>query len=264
MKKKPRRLEITFQGLLPRFKLDRREKMPKGCVYRGDGLAVWAKSVDFLKDPRFVAAYQLGMNSGHKIGRAAGSDADIHIEWRVMVCCWAAMHAKRLPGDFVECGVNTGILSLAACQYIDFNATNKNFFLFDTFCGIPDHQASHEEAGKVQSVNKAIYEDCYALAQRNFSPFPKAALVRGCVPDTLSSVKIDRVCYLSIDMNIVEPEIAAAEFFWDKLVVGAPVILDDYGFEGFEKQKRAFDAFAGRKGVEILTLPTGQGLLLKP
>jgi hypothetical protein len=30
------------------------------------------------------------------------------------------------------------------------------------------------------------------------------------------------------------------------------------------KQKKALDAFAARKGVAIATLPTGQGLLLKP
>ena len=74
-----------------------------------------------------------------------------------------------------------------------------------------------------------------------------------------------RVCYLSIDMNCVGPEIAAAEFFWDRLVSGAVVLLDDYGAGVWHlAQKRAFDEFARRKGVEILSLPTCQGLLIKP
>jgi hypothetical protein len=227
-------------------------------------LAVWGKSVDFLKDPRFMGAYQLGMNSGHKIGRQKGSATDIHIEWRVMVCCWAAQHARRIEGDYVECGVNTGILSLAACQYTDFNSSGKNFFLFDTFSGIPEHQATKEEAEHTRSANRELYEDCYEVAKQNFSRFPKAVLVRGCVPETLTSVKIGKVCYLSIDMNIVKPEIAAAEYFWDKLSPGAPVILDDYGFNGYEKQKLAFNQFVREKKVEILTLPTGQGILFKP
>src|SRR5947209_7869769 len=100
--------------------------------YHADGLAVWDKDTTFLSDPAFVAAYRLGMNSGHKIGRESGSTDDIHIEWRVHVVCWAAWHATHLEGSFVECGVNTGIYSLAVCQFIDFNATGKNFFLFDT------------------------------------------------------------------------------------------------------------------------------------
>jgi O-methyltransferase len=257
-------LEVTMKNHIPRFKLQTRKKIASGLGYNSDGLAVWGKSVDFLNSARFLEAYRYGMNSGHKIMRDAGSDADIHIEWRVFVCCWAAYQARHLPGDFVECGVNTGILSLAICKYIDFNATGKNFFLFDTFCGIPENQMVRDEADHARQNNKEYYEECYEVTRRNFSPFPKATLVRGCVPDTLDTVKIDKVCYLSIDMNIVAPEIAALEFFWEKLSPGAPVILDDYGWLVHQNQKRAFDAFAAKKGLEILALPTGQGLLIKP
>lgn len=257
-------LEVTFKNRIPRFKLRTRKKLTKELGYNSDGLMVWGKSVDFLTDPRFIEAYELGMGSGHKIMRKSDGSEDIHIEWRVMVALWAASHARKLEGDFVECGVNTGILSLAVCKYIDFNSTGKRFFLFDTYCGVPEHQIhDKEERQVVQKVSK-YYEECFGLAKQNFSQFPRAVLVRGCVPDTLNSEKIDKVCYLSIDMNIVEPEIAAIEFFWEKLSSGAPVILDDYGFKPHRKQKEAFDAFARRTGVEILTLPTGQGLLLKP
>jgi len=69
---------------------------------------------------------------------------------------------------------------------------------------------------------------------------------------------------LHIDMNCTLPEIAAAEYFWDRLVSGAAMLLDDYGHGGHEEQKYAFDGFAKRKGVEILSLPTGQGLIIKP
>ena len=61
------------------------------------------------------------------------------------VCCWAAQHGTRLPGDFVECGVNTGILSLAVCKYVGFNDLDKSFYLFDTFAGIPVAQMSEDE-----------------------------------------------------------------------------------------------------------------------
>src|SRR5882672_10236380 len=88
--------------------------------YLADALAVWHKSVDFLHDPRFVSAYRRGMDSGHHIGRAPGSTEDLHIEWRVHVLLWAAQHASELQGDFVECGVNTGMYSLAICEYLDF------------------------------------------------------------------------------------------------------------------------------------------------
>lgn len=48
------------------------------------------------------------------------------------------------------------------------------------------------------------------------------------------------------------------------LVAEALVILDDYGWVGYAPQKEAMDEFAVSVDCKILTLPTGQGLLLKP
>jgi len=39
--------------------------------------------------------------------------------------------------------------------------------------------------------------------------------------------------------------------------------LDDYGFNLHIEQKIAFDKFALDKGVQILQLPTGQGVIFK-
>ena len=101
--------------------------------YEGDGMRIWHRNVAFLGDPAFVRAYAAGVDSGHKFAGEGASPTDIHVEWRAHVCCWAASHARHLPGDFVECGVNTGIYSVAVCRYIDFNVTGKSFYLFDTF-----------------------------------------------------------------------------------------------------------------------------------
>jgi hypothetical protein len=60
------------------------------------------------------------------------------------------------------------------------------------------------------------------------------------------------------------PELAAIQFVWERLVPGAVVLLDDYAYYGYLSQKLAMDQFAQEKGVKILSLPTGQGLLLKP
>jgi hypothetical protein len=236
----------------------------RSADYNGDSLLAFHRNVTFMRDERFLSAYRRGVRSGHKLGAAHGAGGELHIEWRVHVACWAAARARALPGALVECGVNTGILSLAACEYMDFNATGKDFFLFDTFEGIPEAQMSDAERADRVCENATLYEECFELVRRNFAPFPRATLVRGRVPDTLPTVAIDRVCYLSIDMNIVHPEVAALEYFWDKLVPGAAVILDDYGWKNYHLQQEAHDRFAASKGVPVLHLPTGQGLIIKP
>ena len=150
--------------------------------------------------------------------------------------------------------MNTGIFSLAICDYLDFNATGRSFWLFDTFRGIPENQVSERErANSRLDENRAWYSDCFDIASANFAAFPHAGLVRGEVPDSLVSVDIERVAYLSLDMNIAEPEVAAPSFFWDKLTPGAPVVLDDYGWAPHRPQKEAMDRFATEHSVEILT-----------
>jgi hypothetical protein len=42
------------------------------------------------------------------------------------------------------------------------------------------------------------------------------------------------------------------------------VLLDDYAYYGYLSQKIAMDQFAEEKGIKITSLPTGQGLLVKP
>jgi hypothetical protein len=42
------------------------------------------------------------------------------------------------------------------------------------------------------------------------------------------------------------------------------VVLDDYAWRGYEAQRATIDEFARSVGVEVLTLPTAQGLIVKP
>lgn len=232
--------------------------------YDANNLVTWYQSVDFMSDNRFLSAYQRGMDSGHQIMRPPGSKEDIHIEWRVAIACWAAHHASRLPGDFVECGVNTGIVSLSICEYININATEKSFWLFDTYAGFPDDQITLTEISLGRNEeNSSLYTECYEIAKKNFKPFPNARLVRGKVPETLSTVSISTVAYLHLDMNLAYPERAAIEYFWPKMPIGGIVLLDDYGWTPYRPQKDTLDEFAKKNGVEIMMLPTGQGLLIK-
>jgi hypothetical protein len=77
-------------------------------------------------------------------------------------------------------------------------------------------------------------------------------------------VETARVSYLHLDMNCAPPEVAAFEYFWEKLVPGAIVLLDDYAYLGYESEKEAMDVLAEERKLRILSLPTGQGLLIKP
>jgi Methyltransferase domain len=107
------------------------------------------------------------------------------------------------------------------------------------------------------------YETDVARVRANFAEWPNAVVVSGNVPEILPTVNIPSVAFLHIDMNCAYPERAALEYFWDRLSPGAFVLLDDYAYYGFENQADAIDAVAGSLGLEVLSLPTGQGLITK-
>jgi len=212
-------------------------------------------NADFVRDPRFVAAYDRGI---------AAVGGDYRFRWRVHVGLWAATRAVRLPGDFVECGVNRGFMSSAIMHYLDWNRLERRFFLLDTFRGLDGELLTDDEKrmGKTAGFNN--YTECFAEVQRNFAEFHNVVLIRGSVPSTLPQADTTAVCYLHIDMNCVAPEVAAINHFWSRLVPGAIVLLDDYGSPGYEPQKHGMDAFARDHGVEVLSIPTGQGMMIKP
>ena len=222
-------------------------------TYNRDGLAT-RHNADFMNDRRFQEAY-------HR-GKATGSWGQYNIQWRAYIACWAANRALSLVGDFVECGVNRGGLAMAVMHYVNFSNLDRKFYLLDTFCGLAEKYLTDEE--RHLGITSGGYEECYESVRSTFRGFANVEIIRGMVPDTLPLVNSNRIAYLSIDMNCVEPEIAAAAYFWDKLVSGAAVILDDYGWAGHLVQKRAFDQFAQDHGVQVLQLPTGQGLIFKP
>lgn len=55
---------------------------------------------------------------------------------------------------------------------------------------------------------------------------------------------------------------AALQRIIPALVPGGVIILDDYGWWGYHEQKEAEDPLFAQYGLEVLELPTGQGIVL--
>lgn len=234
-------------------------KKPRAGVYDQDGLRT-IHNHDFMTEPRFCAAYERGLQ--------AASEYNWH--WRVHMGLWAGQTALGVAGDFVECGVNRGFLSSAIMQITDWDTQNRTFYLLDTFEGLDERFVSSDDQAcsafekNEEALQSGMYVRGVESVRRNFSEWKNVRIIQGSIPETLDQVDSRRVAYLHVDMNCSPPEVAAMEFFWDRLVPGAVVLFDDYAYNGYESQKRAMDEFARRKNVAIASLPTGQGLLIKP
>jgi hypothetical protein len=231
-------------------------------AYAQDGL-ISVHSHAFMQDPAFIRAYARGV-------KAIGGVDSYQWHWRIHIGLWAARVASSLEGAFVECGVNRGFLSSAIMEYLNWNHLDRDFFLLDTFTGLDARYVSDGERAdgalrrNAEHLQSGFYVRGVEQVRANFAEWPRARIIVGAVPDTLEQVTASRVAYLHLDMNSAPPEIAALSHLWGRLVAGAPVLLDDYAYLGYTPQKLAMDEFASTHGVSVCSLPTGQGLIIKP
>lgn len=242
----------------------RRHPFKMNCDFKADGLGVKGKNLGFLLDPKFIKAW-LTVENGAQVGWPEGVP---DVRWRVHTAIWAASNGLRLDGDFVECGVHSGILTHAICDYFDFRDKARTFWLFDTWNGVPMENLTPAEATLAAEHNATIYHhnELFENVRESFDRHHKADninFVQGILPESLSAVNLSKIAYLSIDLNNAAAEKGCIEILWPKLSSGAFVVIDDYAFKGSEDQQKMWDAFAGGHGRMVLTLPTGQGLLIK-
>lgn len=213
-------------------------------------------NADFMKDPLFIESYELAKKVDNKHCLKKND-----IPWRMHVLYWAGTYAKNIPGDFVDCGVNTGFCARSLIHYISFEKLNKRYFLMDTFGGL-DPKYSTEEEMKIHNTMHYDKQDLYETVRKTFEGF-NVEIIKGTVPDTLPLVKTNSICFLHLDMNAALPEVSALDFFWKKIPKGGVVLFDDYAYAGNHTMKETHDAWAKKNGMQILSLPTCQGLIIK-
>jgi len=221
-------------------------KMKRYC---GDLICTDANT-DFMTKDKFISSYEEVKKTDSK--NYLGS---YDIRWRIHTILWAASTVKDLEGDFVDCGGGFGFFMSSIYKYLNFEKLNKKYFMFDSFSGTSPEYDSINHFTKYGSWYNDIVE--------NHGNKKNLEIIQGYLPQTLSGIEIEKICFLSIDLNSYKPEIECLNILWDKIVPGGIIVLDDYGFPGCENQLFHHNEFIKTKNKEILTLPTGQGLIIK-
>jgi hypothetical protein len=233
-------------------------------IFWGDRLLSLGKSMGFLDEPEFAAAYA-GIRGSHQYDQYASPHT---VAWRLHTLVWAASNGLALDGDFVECGVFKGDFAWVVARVTDFARQPRTFYLYDTFAGFApaySSAADFPEAPGFFDFADQVYKDpaIYQEVVGKFRDFPNVRIIRGVVPDSLAMASPEKIAFLHVDLNSPAAEVAALEVLFERVVPGGNVIFDDYGWHLFRRQKLAEDAFMAARGYRILELPTGQGLVIK-
>lgn len=217
-------------------------------VFAGDMLIAFDRNMGFYDDARFMEAFD----------GSVLEEYEKSLLWRHHVFTWCAHNCIQREGDFVECGVYRGFSVAVAARYVDFARCAKQWYLYDTFSGVPGDQHNANHSSEARYAEPGLYEAC----RRRFAAYANVHVVQGRIPEVLLEHAPVKVAFLHLDMNSAKAESAALEFFWPRLTPGAIILLDDYGWRGYREQKLAEDAFLSKHRKFALELPTGQGLVL--
>jgi O-methyltransferase len=217
--------------------------MGGGGIFASDSLIAYGRNLSFMGDSALMNAIK---KSDDPV--AAG------IVWRTTVLVWAARHGLRLNGDFVECGAYKGTTARIIYDALGLDKIDKYYWLYDTFL-LP-------EIDKNKHLDAAA-EGLYPGVVQLFMDAPRVRIIKGYVPESFKQGTPSEISFMHIDMNNASPEIAALEELWERVVPGAFVVLDDYGWQNYADQKAQEDIFFEKRGYHVLELPTGQGLVLK-
>lgn len=214
-------------------------------AFTGDNLFTYSRNLSFLTDAEFMSAYNAHVTT----------DIEKGIIWRIAVVAWAARNGMRLQGDFVECACYKGITARIVCDYVNFGAEpDRKYYLYDLF----EHDASMPHH-TMPEHGKTLVDEVRA----RFDHLPNVVVTQGRVPDSFAQAAPDQIAFMHLDLNNADAEIGALEVLFDRMVPGAIMVLDDYGWLGYRAQKLAEDPWLEKRGYRVLELPTGQGLLVK-
>lgn len=214
-------------------------------IYAGDNLFTYHRNLGFLEDEPFMAAF----------AKHANTEIERAVLWRISTVLWGVRNGLRLEGDFVECACYKGTTVRIVCDAVNFaNHPDRHYYLYDLFDHDPSlpHHAMPEHS-------KQLFADVKA----RFSDFANVTVTQGKVPDVLAEVAPQKIAFMHLDMNNADAEIGALEVLFDRMVPGAVLILDDYGWLAYRAQKQAEDPWLAKHGYRVLEMPTGQGMLIK-
>jgi hypothetical protein len=183
--------------------------------------------------------------------------------WISHVILWAAETSIRLDGDFIELGVEKGFHSLSIINYVGVEKfSKKKFYLLDSWEGVDIENLLPEEKIMDDKWN-VQFQGNFPFIESTFGDFNFIKLIKGFVPDTLKLIDSESIAFVHLDLNSANPEVDALKYLWSKIKTGGIVILDDYNAFSREPQKHAIDKLADELSFSVLSLPTGQGMIIK-
>lgn len=142
---------------------------------------------------------------------------------------------ERIPGDVIECGVCNGGTAAVLAHFATRSRLNRTVWLCDSFQGMPkttaeDRATAEGDTGEAH-VGKEVGDPVRVseVLRRVDADMDRVRIVSGWFQDTFPSVGASRIALLNIDADWYESVKLCLSTFYDRVVPGGFVSIDDYG-----------------------------------
>ena len=188
------------------------------------------------------------------------------LRWRHYFVHWTASEAAHLESsstkNFVELGVCDGLTAWYAAHAKIEAKCNGLFFLYDVWAPMREDLLTESEKTSLGAYAYLGIEN----TRRNllWAGCDDFVFNKGYIPESFSiNQNPDTVAWLHIDLNSAIPTLAAIEYFWERLIHGGIVLLDDFAWPEYEDTRAKIETWSDARGVAIQHLPTVQAIITK-
>jgi hypothetical protein len=181
---------------------------------------------------------------------------------------------QHREGDIAECGVYRAGGTIILSNILKGSNINKHIYGFDSFEGMPKPTNEDKMKNGSISYSEGVLSGTslkYVEEKAKFFKVNKyITFVKGFFQDTLKTVikKGQKFCFIIIDPDQYEGTKYCLEFFYDKVVKGGIIVIDDYYLPDEDKLdtpgvKKATDEFLYDKPQKPIHLADSMYYIIK-
>ncbi len=214
----------------------------ESMIYAADNMILIGKIAGFLGEDKFAS-----------LANRFFSDDPLHssIIWRIHILAWAIETCKNLEGDLIEFGCYDAKVAEFLIEYNEIKNFKKSFYLYDVFDNPP--------VGKGEKHSENLFSE----VKERLKKYDFVKVVPGLLPDSFKDNIPDKISFVHLDLNSANTEISLLKLFFDRVVSGGIIVLDDFGTMFYEEQYFNEKKFFSDLGYSVLELPTGGGMVIK-
>lgn len=212
-----------------------------GGHYVGDDYKLWLKDSEFVEKFKKMSPHNLfSMERKYTLKELAKL-------------------VKNKEGAIAEAGVYVGV----SAWFLANELKGADMYLFDSFEGLSSPDEMDQSPTGVHQWEESQLSVSEDVARENLKEFSNIHFMKGWIPSRFQDVEKIKFKLVHIDVDLYQPTYDTLQFFYEKMVSGGVIVMDDYGFENCPGAYAAAQEYMEGKQESIVQLATGQGLIIK-